>query len=373
MIILIRSIVRKIKKILKLIEFKLFYTHKGAVKEKDIAIAMFGGLGDGVIALPFINQIIETHDCENVVVFCNKTLVQLFKDYTKVKEIIVLDTIERYSSEWIEFCKKLKGFKFAKFLDLNYSRSTVKNGYVVKNILADEKIGIKGDTINMLKPNDIDRYYTRLVDVENNKHENVNIYNFLKTVGYNVETDLYYLKKYVQKPDKKQKPYVIFAIGASAEYRIWPISKWVKVARYILDKTEKNIIVCGSEKEGVYYQKIQEQINSDRIINLCGKTALPELINLLGNCDFALANDSGPAHIVSSTGAKGVVLLGGGFNYRFFPHIDLIDNKANIDIVESKMECFGCKWICTSQDPFQCIKNIEVEEVLKKIEMINNK
>lgn len=367
---LIKKICRKTVKFFRLLKFKLFYRHKGDIKKRDLALVMFGGLGDGVIALPFIKQIIDFHGKENVVVFCNKTLFGLFKEYSSAEEIFLFDNTDKYSKEWFENFKKLKGYRFEKLLDLNYSRATVKNGYLVSNILSKEKIGIKGDTINMAKPNDIDRYYTNLIELEKGQHECVNIYNFLKSVGYDINVDLYYLKQYVKSKEKDSKHYVVFAIGASAEYRIWPISKWVQIAKEILNKSDKEIIVCGSEKESLYYQKIQDKLNSERFINMCGKTTLEELINLLGNCDFAIANDSGPAHIISSTGAKGIVLLGGGFNYRFFPHIDNNGNKTNVDTVDYKMDCFGCKWICSSNDQFQCIKNIDVKEVLEKIKVI---
>ncbi len=359
-----KNILKKVRKFLRLVKFKLFYKHNGEVEEKDLAIVMFGGLGDGVIALPFIKQLMDVHGKDNVVVFCNRGLVQLFKDYACAVNVCVFDHVEKYTKEWFEFCKLLKSYRFKRLLDINYSRATIKNGYIACNISAKEKIGIKGDAINMLKPNDIDKYYTKLIDVDGDNHESVNIYNFLRTVGYDVEIDLSYLKKFVDCQCVREKPYIVFAVGASLEYRIWPISKWVQVAKEILNTTDKDIIVCGSERESVYYNKIQEEINSERLINVCGKTTLAGLINLLGNCDFAIANDSGPAHIIASTGAKGVVLLGGGFNHRFFPYVDQNGNTTRLTSVEKKMDCFGCKWLCSSQEKFKCIKDIRVEDVI---------
>ena len=353
---------KKVNTKLKFASAKIF-TRKPRNTEGNIALVFFGGLGDGVILLPYINSILRFYKDKKVVMICNKNVSELFKNYTDLNDIITTENHKDFLTEKIKLYKSLQKYYFEKMIDLNFSRVEIMNGFVAKHINTPVKICMQGDEVNMINPENVNALYTEILPIGTNVNEICNFNAYLNVLGIENLPDISYLKKYVK--EVKGSEYVVFAVGASLKYRIWPIEKWIEVAKKLLEETSYNIVVCGSSAESEYFDIIKSNLKSDRIINACGGTTLGELVDLLGNSKFVLANDSGPAHIASSTGVNGLVLLGGGFDYRYFPHIDNLSNRTNVDVVFEKYDCWGCKWLCNQDDKFKCVKNIDVNSVLK--------
>ena len=360
------SIKNKCKNVLNKIDFNIakVFTKKAKKKFGKIAFIFFGGLGDGVILLPFIDKLLQYYTDKDVYLICNKTIAELCKTYTGVKHIIECENVKNFWDKRADLYRRLQEHYFETAIDLNFSRSELTNGFIAKHINAKEIVGIKGDDANIINRNNVDCHYTKIIDIGNNLNEICNHQSYLESLGINVQPDLNYLKKFVC---KKEENYIVFGVGASLKYRQWPVNNWVMVARYILAKTDYDILVCGSRDEGEFYDLIQAELNSARLKNFCGKTSLGELIDLLGNSRFVVANDSGPAHIASSTGVSGVVILGGGFRYRFFPHIDNLGNKTNIEVVCKETNCFGCKWNCEKTNQYGCIKSISYIDIVNNL------
>ncbi len=96
-----------------------------------------------------------------------------------------------------------------------------------------------------------------------------------------------------------EKPVVAFMPGA--EYgpaKCWPHDQFAELARR-LDRDGFTVWVLGSEKDRPAGDAIASQSNA---INICGKTSLADVIDLLAYAQQAVSNDSGLMHIAAAVG-----------------------------------------------------------------------
>ena len=105
-------------------------------------------------------------------------------------------------------------------------------------------------------------------------------------------------------------------------------------------------------------RKIEKQCR-EPIFNLCGKTSLTDVIDLLAACDVAVSNDSGLMHIAAAVDVP-VVAMYGGTTPAYTPPL-----HSRAKTFYLKLECSPC-WQRTCQyDHYRCLKDILPKEVFK--------
>ncbi len=93
----------------------------------------------------------------------------------------------------------------------------------------------------------------------------------------------------------------VVAMMPGAEYgpaKCWPLDHFVELAA-MLDATAYTVWVLGSEKDAAAGQAIADR---SAAINLCGRTSLEDVIDVLGLCEQAVSNDSGLMHVAAAVG-----------------------------------------------------------------------
>ncbi len=93
----------------------------------------------------------------------------------------------------------------------------------------------------------------------------------------------------------------VVAMMPGAEYgsaKCWPLPYFAELARLLRDAGYA-VWVMGSDKDAAAGQRIAAASDA---INLCGKTSLADVIDLLGYCDQAVSNDSGLMHMAAAVG-----------------------------------------------------------------------
>ncbi len=117
-----------------------------------------------------------------------------------------------------------------------------------------------------------------------------------------------------------------------------------------------------------------------------GRTSISDVIDIIGNAEFVISNDTSGAHIACAVNTPSVVIVGGWHYDRFFPyHIEDVkpDDKLPL-IANTKMDCYFCNWDlkiigernedCLDrmkrEAPSECIEKITYEQVRKLIDII---
>src|SRR5213595_3340587 len=93
--------------------------------------------------------------------------------------------------------------------------------------------------------------------------------------------------------------------------RRWPPLRYVELARRLLERyPELFIVFTGAPAEAAPNNQLADEVGSDRVVRLAGKTTLRQLLVLYTRGDILVTNDSGPAHFASMTPIRVVTLFG---------------------------------------------------------------
>jgi len=107
------------------------------------------------------------------------------------------------------------------------------------------------------------------------------------------------------------KPGPAVALMPGAEYgpaKRWPAEHFGVLAMALADSGVQPWIF-GSAKEFALGEDIR-RASGDTAINLCGKTSLPDVVDLAAQCKAVVTNDSGLMHVAAAAGAPIVALYG---------------------------------------------------------------
>ena len=106
-----------------------------------------------------------------------------------------------------------------------------------------------------------------------------------------------------------EKPVVGFMPGA--EYgpaKRWPEEHFAGVADYLVNHGYQ-VWLLGSEKDRATAEKIQQACLRP-LTNLCGKTSLQDVVDLMAALQLAITNDSGLMHVAAAVGCPLIAIYG---------------------------------------------------------------
>ena len=93
--------------------------------------------------------------------------------------------------------------------------------------------------------------------------------------------------------------------------RRWPPLRYVQLARRLLERYPELFIgFTGAPDEAGPNNQLADEVASDRVLRLAGKTTLRQVLVLYTRSAILVTNDSGPAHFASMTPIRVVTLFG---------------------------------------------------------------
>lgn len=154
-------------------------------------------------------------------------------------------------------------------------------------------------------------------------------------------------------------PYIVIAPSASFLYKRWPIDYFVELTKKLLNETNYHLVVLAGPDDKFCHAF--NEISSERLHNLQGKTSLKESMGVLAHAKLCIGNDSGMNHIAEAYGVPCVTLFGPTDpRFGFAPH----GSKSRF--LSKDMFCKPCsttgKTPCY-RDRHYCMEEISVEEV----------
>jgi len=157
-----------------------------------------------------------------------------------------------------------------------------------------------------------------------------------------------------------EKP--VIGLMPGAEYgpaKQWPVEKYADLTE-LLVKNGYQVWVIGSAKE----EKLARQIiggAADSVFNLCGKTSLVDVVDLLSCAQQVVTNDSGLMHVAAAVGIK-VNAVYGSSTPEYTPPLT---DKAVVHY--RNLDCSPCfKRVCPLGH-LDCLKGIAVDQLYEKI------
>ncbi|MEI6217652.1 MAG: lipopolysaccharide heptosyltransferase II [bacterium] len=97
--------------------------------------------------------------------------------------------------------------------------------------------------------------------------------------------------------------------AAHGPSKCWPAGNFREVARRLTDRPGCKVAVFGSQGESAACAAIAADMEG-KVVDLSGKTSIPELAAMLALCNVVLANDSGGMHLAAMVGTPVVAIFG---------------------------------------------------------------
>lgn len=152
---------------------------------------------------------------------------------------------------------------------------------------------------------------------------------------------------------------------------VWPTKRWTiegfkKIIKML--KAESVVLIGSKDEVEICKQLEDENLN---VINLCGKTSLTELIELLKTAKYLISNDSGTMHMASLVGCPAISIFGPttlDLGYRPW--------QDQAIVVQKPLNCRPCGKHGHMKCPIgthECMKSIAADEVYKSVHQLIGK
>jgi len=122
----------------------------------------------------------------------------------------------------------------------------------------------------------------------------------------------------VEKSFGRFKKFIVVAPGAADRSKRWPESQFTDVCNRLTQDHGLGVVFVGSSEDGAFARKIMGGMK-DEAFDLCGRTNLLQLAEILNHCAFAIVNDSAPMHIASYQNVPVMALFGPTSPYLYGP------------------------------------------------------
>ncbi len=159
---------------------------------------------------------------------------------------------------------------------------------------------------------------------------------------------------------KMNKPIIAFMPGAEyGEAKRWPTEYYRQLAEMLVGN-DYRVWILGSNKEQETGAMISDGYEED-VINLCGKTKLEDVIDLLSVVHTAVSNDSGLMHVACAVGIK-VIGIYGSSDPAYTPPL-----SDTAEAMYLNMSCSPCFQRTCQFDHLDCLRDIKPIDIFKRI------
>ena len=271
----------------------------------NILIIKHGSLGDIAQASGAIQDISDFHKDDKVYLLTSKPYIDLFKKNPCLEDIILDKRLSRFNLIYLfNLMRKLKKYKFIKVFDLqNSSRSSF-----YKKILFPNVGNLIWSSSETTLPNDKSKdEFDKNPVLDRFKHQ-------LKTSGVKIQHTMFPDFKWacsnienIKKKFDLNKYIVLFPFcSPHLTIKKWPnYNKLIDLIKNKFKDEYKIILAPGPDEINM-----TKELNAISILNENKSLNIQELSSLIKDSTFVISNDTGPAHMASHLGVKGVALFG---------------------------------------------------------------
>ena len=158
---------------------------------------------------------------------------------------------------------------------------------------------------------------------------------------------------------------ILLQPGARWKNKRWPVKYFAELVRALAQKfPDARFAILGDKGDQPLGETIL-QAAPERVLNLCGATSLPEMIEWIRRCDLLITNDTGPMHVAAALGKPLVALFGPTEPRRTGPYGQL-ENVLRLDL-----PCSPCmKSKCAFEKTDECLRALSPAAVLARVEKL---
>jgi ADP-heptose:LPS heptosyltransferase len=302
---------------------------QNALKSKLLIIRV-DEIGDYMLWRNFLNEMASSPKYrDHEIHFCgNRSWKSLFEqfDASSVNKHFWIDKI-RFKKEIryrYRFLRMIYRQGYTTVINPVFSRDKRYDDSIVRAARAKENIGMVANTESVQSYElGYDRgLYTRLFN-----HPHKPLFEFYRNrmftefvtgiyssvVDTSVPSAL--LPAYNGLPEK----YVVIFPGSRSKTRIWPVENFIRVAAYLYEQQGFTAVVCGASGDKMYTDAFCKSYTYP-LLDLTGKTSLPEMLTVLQQASMLLSVDTGSVHLAAAVRCPVTGIFNGSQYKRFAPY-----------------------------------------------------
>jgi len=153
-----------------------------------------------------------------------------------------------------------------------------------------------------------------------------------------------------------RQPYRLYNVDAGTSAKRWPTENFGQLIAQMPADEGKAILVG---QDTTLMQSFRSNVRDPRIINLVGKTSLPQLLILLQHARAVISADSGPAHMAAALGTPVLVLWSGTSAPETWR-----PRGKNVQILQNPVPCQYCEESVCPVSGHPCMDKLSVARVL---------
>lgn len=318
-------------------------------------------VGDTVLSYPTVQQLKTLFPKSHLAVLIPGSLVDLWKTFPFVDEIIPFQKKRGMGSFWedlnISQSLKERNFDLAVILPRSFrsafhiylARIPIRIGYQDEGRSIFLTHGIRR-TNEILHVHRI-HYYQKLIEplgkIESLPSPQIFLREEDRRWADRALNDLGILKG---EPLIGMNPGATYGLA-----KCWYPDRFGELGKRVSEKWQARILLFGKEEEGPIVHEIQSHIGT-KGIDLTGKTGLLQLAALLERCHLLVTNDTGTMHVATAVGTPVVAIFGST------PPLTTGPWGEGHVVVKKDLPCSPCwKRICPTDH--RCMDLITVDEV----------
>ncbi len=160
-----------------------------------------------------------------------------------------------------------------------------------------------------------------------------------------------------------RQPFAAVVLGTSWETKNWFYEGYLGLIQRILTDRILKVVLLGDDSRATLAASLTVKINTPNVIDLVGRTSLPQLAAVLKAAAVGVGPDSGPGHVAAAVKTPFVTLFGPTSAQRTAPF------GFEQLVVEAGLSCAPCyKKRCPDRNR-QCMHSIQPDAVMEKVAM----
>lgn len=153
--------------------------------------------------------------------------------------------------------------------------------------------------------------------------------------------------------------YAVLNIGATKPANRWYPERFASLAEALAERYQIQCVLTGGAEDRPGAERIAA-VGVAGLVNLVGKTSLPDLVEVLNGARFVVSCDTGPMHLAVALNTPVIALFGPADPRRTGPYRGYVIQKT--------LDCIPChRRKCDRRD---CMLAITVEDVLAGVERV---
>lgn len=246
---LLRNIYQLLRYLIDILIIYILNIKKIYIEDNNkIIIVKVDAIGDFIIWMKYAAELRNYYKNKEIILICNEKVKEIAEEVKLFDQILTVNSLlfQKNIIYRIKLFKKISSLKTQIAIQPTYSRVAIEGDVLMVASNAREKISFYGDNANDSKLNKYiaDKFYTKLIKCnEMIVHENERHTEFInKIIGKNrnIHSNIPNYFNLRKIPVNKINKYCILFISAGINYRVWPLSNFIELAK-IIKKNIKSI------------------------------------------------------------------------------------------------------------------------------------